>query len=132
MPSAQTLGIVAIIALFVVVDFIVVRMVLRAGWSTVADGFEARPVRPDAVRREFQSFKFGTYKFGHCVHVAVDEEYLHLLPAAVLRWAGIRAVSIPWGRIALEREGANRVKVRIGKTHVTGPAWCLGMATREG
>lgn len=130
MPSGQTLAIIAIIAMFVVVDLIVVRMVLRNGWGSLADRFQGRPVRPEAVRREFQSFRFGMYKFGQSVHVAVDEEHLHLFPAAVLRWAGARPASIPWERIVLEKEGGRRCTVRIGDTVVQGPAWCLAMATR--
>lgn len=83
---------------------------------------------PDAVRKRFQSFGFNLVNLGGCVHVAVDERWLHLRPARVARWFGMRDMSIPWEAIELERVRGKSAVAQVRGTSVRGPAWCLSLA----
>lgn len=128
MPSNTLWVVLGIIGFTVVLDFLLVRTLVRAGWDTLAEKFPAQPVHPDAVRRDFQSFGFDMYNFGLCVHAAADSSFLHLLPTAFLRWLGCRAMSIPWERIELESSSRRWAKAQIAGARVKGPAWCLSLA----
>jgi hypothetical protein len=110
------------------VDAIIVTVVLRSAWASVSAGFEPRSIAADAVRRDFQSFSFGMYNLGMCIHVAADGEHLHLIPAAALRWFGAKQVSIPWEQIEFTRTRGRRAEVRIRNQRVLGPAWALELA----
>lgn len=121
-----------VIALITLVDLLVVYALVRAGWAELVQGFGYVEPEPGAVRRRFQTFKAGLYNFGWLVHVAVDENYLHLYPAAIVRWAGARPASIPWGCIAVVKPGKRMTKVKIGKATIIGPTWCLEMAGSPG
>src|SRR5213078_495240 len=110
---------------------VVVRMLISAGWNTVARGRRAEPVGEGAVRRRYQSFSFGIFNFGWSVHVAADERYLHLTPAGFMRWAGAKPVSIPWDEVRLAEKQPRRrslARAKIGKTTVVGPRWALELA----
>jgi hypothetical protein len=109
-------------------DTIIVSTLLKAAWGMLP-ARAAAPTGADAVRRDFQSFKIGMYNLGYCIHVAVDDAYLHLLPTAILRWAGAKPVSIPWEDVEfLRRKGTKWAEVRIVKQKVLGPAWALEIA----
>ncbi|MCC6659716.1 MAG: hypothetical protein IT437_02395 [Phycisphaerales bacterium] len=110
-------------------DVLIITTLMRTGWSRLTQGFPASPIGPGAVRRNFQSFAAGMYNLGFCVHVAVDENYLHLLPARVIRWSGGKASSVPWESVVLVKPGARVTRVRIGSSVISGPTWCLEMAT---
>jgi len=122
----------AIVIGVVLLDVLVVAALLRGmSHSTIgglAKEFPAVEPAPDAVRRSFQSFKFGMYNAGWSVHVAVDERYLHLMPAALFRWCGAKNASIPWEAITLEKRGKMSTRVKIGKMTIWGPTWCLELA----
>lgn len=131
--SAVITGIIVAIVLIVdaLIVFVAVPRVVASAWAPIAKYAPVEPA-PDAVRRNFQSFKLGLLNMGWSVHVAVDEEHLHLFPALVMRLWGMNAASVPWGEIrdrgpALFRQR----KVRIGTAEVVGPAWCLGLAAGE-
>lgn len=127
MPAWAVAAIV--VPCFIGLDLLIVSALMRAGWSELTQDFPASPPAPGAVRRNLQSFKAGMYNFGFCVHVAVDEDYLHLLPARLVRWFGGRPASIPWGSIILLKPGRRQTKVKIKSATITGPTWCLAMAT---
>jgi hypothetical protein len=111
-----------------IMDTIIVAALLKAAWGMLPRREGVRPAG-DAIRRNFQSFKFGIYNLGMCIHVAVDDAYLHLFPAAVLRWAGARQVSVPWEDVEfLRRKGRKWAEVKIGKQKVMGPGWALEIA----
>ena len=61
------------------------------------------------------------------VHVAVDDEYLHLEPLAIWRCLGARPASIPW--TAMEPVGTNGRVVRVAGHRLDGPKWCLSLAS---
>jgi hypothetical protein len=103
---------------------------VNAVWRPLRQRYPARDVAPDAVRRNFQSFRFGAINFGGCIHVAVDEDHLHLIPARLLRWFGASTVSIPWASIAITgRPRLGRIlPASFDGRSVAGPAWCLRLA----
>lgn len=103
----------------------------RAGtWAPLAKSFPPVVPTPSAVRRDFESFSFGMFNLGWCLHVAVDEAYLHLYPAWALRVAGTTPISVPWGAVTLRPKAPKRgpIRARLGKQNITGPAWCLRLA----
>ena len=74
----------------------------------------------------------GVLNFTKCVHVAVDEHYLHLTPITPLRWLGAKPASIPWDRITVVKRSRSgrRITVKIANRTVLGPAWCLELAEK--
>jgi len=108
--------------------------VVKVGWSSMQRAYPSRTPSPDALRRNFQSFRFGIMNFGMSVHVAADEACLHLIPARLLRWFGAGVVSVPWEsiRITKRHRGRRWVSASFGGRTVLGPAWCLDLAAPEG
>lgn len=129
--SIVIVSVVGFIALDAVIAVVVGRLLVSTLWNPLARGHEHVEPLPDAVRRNFQSFRLATANFGYCVHVAVDEKRLHLLPALFLRWFGARPMSIPWEQVNLKRRGRRWSSVKIGDRGVHGPAWCLNLAEPE-
>ncbi len=131
MPPSQ---VALIVGLFIAVDLVVIPIVIRAGivgsWGDLQKSWPGRPPADGAVVREFQSLRMGSTSFGGCVHIAVDEKHLHLLPAKFLRWFGAAPVSVPWESITDVRP-AGRGKfasASLGGRRVTAPAWALELA----
>lgn len=123
--------IIALIILFVVVEPIVlIWAMVRFGWSKLAEAFPAQAIEPDAVRRNFQSFRIGIMNLGYSIHVAADQGYLHLEPARYLRWLGAGPVSIPWDDIEIVKRSrlARWITIKAGSHKITGPEWCLSLA----
>jgi len=121
-----------IVAVFFVVDTIVVGGLVgyfvRNTWRAISTRWPAQPIADDAVRRSFQSFRIGVVNLGWSIHVAADEQFLHLDPARFWRWFGAERASIAWS--ALELVGPVRGRwatVRLGAQRIDGPAWCLGL-----
>lgn len=130
-----------IIALIVCVmcfsDVLVISALLAAfasnTWNPLADKYPPVPVREPSITREFQSFGFGFFNVGFCVHVTVDDQAMHLAPAKLLRWAKCRPMSIPWDAITLRNKDTppketGTLRATIAKEDVKGPAWCLRLA----
>lgn len=130
-------AIVLFISLIVVVDglilFVLVPRVVKAAWEPIGGRFPPVEPAPNAVRREFQSFKIGLLNLGWSVHVAVDEEHLHLFPAWLPRVWGMTAASVPWPEITDKGPSLfGQRKVRVRQTVLIGPAWCLELACADG
>ncbi|UCD75130.1 MAG: hypothetical protein JSV91_15265 [Phycisphaerales bacterium] len=104
--------------------------VMKVGWGPWMLQYPPREPTPDAVKRKFQSFRFGIMSFGGCVHVAVDEGHLHLRPILPLRWFGAGPISVPWSSIrpGRKRRPGRWLNVKIDGKAVTGPSWCLELA----
>ncbi len=131
--ASSTLWLILIIlgADLVVVPLLVWAMV-NALWAPLAQRYPARPIAPDAVRRDFQSYKIGLLNLGGMLHTAVDDAHLHLLPAAFGRLCRMRPVSVPWEAIEpVRRRGKRHAEVKFGKETVVGPSWALGLAFGE-
>lgn len=95
-------------------------------WNPVLAPYPPRDPAPDAVRRRCQSFGLGCVNMSGSVHVAVDEEYLHMTPLAIWRMLGANAASIPWSALtALDRSGRFAL---LGACRLHGPKWCMELA----
>lgn len=128
------LAVIAIVVVLLSTDFIVIGALfanLRSSmWKPLSDAFPARPPAPDAVRKEFQSLKMGILNLGGCAHLSVDDEYLHIEPAAFLRWFRMVSMSIPWEAVRVKKrsKSGKSVTVRIRNVEVMGPGWAFGLA----
>lgn len=123
-----------IVVSFIVMDAIIVSCVICACGHVLKQLGEGHPPvepEPDAVRKEFQSFKIGMYSLGYSIHVAVDASYLHLYPSLTARWIDMPPMSIPWEHIEFKKSGWGGTVVRIAKQTVTGPKWAMEMARRS-
>ena len=117
------------IILFTIVEpWVIIWAAMRMGWRPLLDKFPAQTPASDAVARRFQSFRLGFMNLGFSIHVAVDERWLHLTPAAFLAWGGGAPVSIPWDSISIVKRSRSRATAKIGKRTLVGPAWCLELA----
>lgn len=125
-----TVAVIGFVLLDMAVVFgLVLPAIVRASWGAIADRHPPMEPSPDAVGREFQSFKFGLLNLGWSVHVEVDDRHLHLRPALFARLMRCRAMSIPWEEIRLQgRARARMRRAMIGRTLVCGPAWCMDLA----
>jgi hypothetical protein len=125
-----------LVGFLLLIDLMVVGAIFYAVSQAVRDlasKFPPAEPRPEAVRRRYQSFKVGLVNLGWCIHVAVDERSLHLTPARVARWFGMRAMTVPWESIEYLGKAAigSSVRVRIAGEEIHGPAWCLNLAAKR-
>lgn len=127
------IAVILIVVVFVVMDSIIVWAVISSATSMIrslTDKFPAMPATEPWVRREFSSVRMGLTKFDNSVHITIDREYLHVEPAAILRWMGVQAMSVKRTEIVIP-EGEPRgifgkgMQVQIGKTRMWFPAWCI-------
>ena len=110
------------------VALLVAGLILKLAWRPIQDSFPMQPIAETHFRRNFQSFSFGIFNGGFSFHVAVDDEYLHILPSLYLRAVGCRHASIPWSAIRLHEKQpwySKQTRALIGRTDVVGPAWCF-------
>jgi hypothetical protein len=124
-----------IVAIILATDAVVVFAIIRSitePLRTLARQFPPTTPAPDAVRRGFQSFSFGLVNAGWSMHVAVDEQSLHLSPNRIMRLFGIPPLSIPWTHIRVIKRGRWYTTVRLEgdreRLEVKGPNWCLSLA----
>lgn len=127
-----------IVAMFIAMDAVVIGALVWIFKDSFARplvrAFPSHAAKPDAVTRKFQSFAFDHFSLGCCVHAAVDDEFLHLHPAAIARLCGMTPISIPWSAITLRPSRAKsrylkadlRAETKSWSLH--GPRWCLELA----
>jgi hypothetical protein len=123
--------IVLIIGIQLSIDAVIVRALLGSAshsFNAISDRYPARERLPDAVFRRFQSVRIGAIGIGGCVHIAIDERFIHVDPAWLMRVAGMRPASVPWESIQVVKTTKRWAKVSIGTTTITGPTWCFGLA----
>jgi hypothetical protein len=129
-----TAAVVMLVVVLVCTDLVVVGALfshLRSSmWKPLSDAFPARPPAADAVRKEFQSISIGVFNLGLCAHLTVDDDCLHIDPAALLRWFRMTGMSIPWEAVRLRKRSRffKQVTVRIRNADITGPSWAFGLA----
>jgi len=104
--------------------------IMRNAWKPLMVKYPAQEHGEDAVTRNFQSFKFGLISMVCCIHVTVDENCLHLNPARLVRYFGAGPISIPWDSLQdfKRKPGSRWAEIRMDRTRVMGPAWCLELA----
>ncbi len=124
-PSSVSAAAVTIVSVGGIVA--ILASVFHLLWRPMLAPFPAQEPAPDAVRRRFQSFGIGIVNMGLSIHVAVDDEYLHLVPLAIWQSLGARPASIPWS--AMEPIGSSGRVVRVAGHRLGGPKWCMGLAT---
>lgn len=129
---------ITVIVLFVATDVLIVGTLLGAAKRTLDElhaRFPERAPRPNAIAREFQSFRFDLLNLGWCVHVLVDEDNLHLRPAWFARmFCRMHAMSIPWEAIEIDPKATRSrrmLSARVAGVDVVGPTWCLNLARPE-
>ncbi len=97
-------------------------------WRPILGGFHPQPAALDAERRRYQSFSIGIVNLGLSIHVAVDDDFLHLEPLWIWQILGACPVSIPWTAITPAPPGAVVLfgrAVRVNGQTMVGPKWCL-------
>lgn len=97
-------------------------------WKPTSDRYPPRPQSPDAAVRLMQSVSLGPVsKFNNCVHIAVDEQCLHLIPFLPMRAAGARVISIPWDDMTNVKRpilGMMSATLPDGRKFAA-PKWCM-------
>ena len=124
LTTNSPIAIALLIVLSVLGSFGLAALVMCGMWHPVMRQWPPREPAPDAVRRNFQSFSLGLVNLGLSVHVAADEDYLHLQPASLIRLMGAVSASIPW--TAMEpMSGRRGTAVKLGTHTFVGPRWCM-------
>lgn len=127
MPLGTILLIVGVCLLMDAMVISAIASASRAAWRPLAEAFPPRMPAADAVVKRRQSFRLNWFNFGGCIHVAVDAGHLHLTPAAIARWFGARATSIPWDQIRIVKSGRKWIDAKVLTITLRGPAWCLSL-----
>lgn len=123
--------IVMMVGAFLIVDLVVVGAVMTAAvegsLGKIARKYPAQPIGVNAKRRDFQSMSSGIVNLGFCIHIATDEQYLHILPSAFLRLFKAKAMSVPWSQVELAAKQPRKrwLNVIIEKSDLALPAWIL-------
>lgn len=130
MPSSAT---IVIVTIFLAVDSVVllaIRAWVKMTFVELAAAFPAATPSAGAVTRRYQGISIDSLNFGWCFVVSVDDRAVHCAPMRLARWFGARAFSVPWDAVNLagKRRGRWLQRARIGKWHLTGPAWALKLA----
>ena len=130
MPAGMTAAVLVACAILlsVAIAIVIGRAFIGSLWNALANAHEATEPDAGAVRKNFQTFAIGPVNLGFCVHVAVDEQFLHLLPSRFLKLCGAKPMSVPWEAITMKKKGKRTSIVMIGRQAVIGPTWCLGIA----
>jgi hypothetical protein len=101
-------------------------------WRPLEESFPPRVPAASAVRKRFQSISVGLFNLGWCVHLAADDDCLHVQPTAVLRWLRLGAFSVPWEAITPVRNKHGRVNaLRVLNATIKAPAWVMSLADPE-
>ena len=101
------------------------------GWRPWQRRYPAQPQSRTAVVRINQSFQLGQIaRLNNCLHIAADEDHLHLIPFCALRWVGSDVVSIPWSAIqdAQKTRFGDYMRARVDGRRIMGPSWCMSLA----
>lgn len=122
-----------LVGVFMLVDLVVVSAVFQMSaqiWNGLGKGCTYVEPKPGSVRKDFQSMKVGIFSFGSCLHIAVDEDYLHLYPAKIVRMSGGKTFSVPWSLVEADASRPQRRMWpgRINGQKVLAPAWALKIA----
>lgn len=126
-PSAANAAALVVLSLAIVP--IVALLAFHMIWRPLFTRYP--PQRPSlgAERRRFQSMSIGIVNMGFSVHIATDEEFLHLEPLGVWQVLGACAASIPWSALVPASPAANfspfGVAVTLDGQTITAPKWCL-------
>ncbi len=123
--------VIAIVVSVTVLEIASIVAIVKLGWGPLPRDFPATDPGDDAVWRRYQSFRLGFMNLGCCIHVAADEQYLHMVPLKPFRALGGRPASIPWDAIRIEKRSPNGkwITARVGRHTLRGPSWCMELAS---
>lgn len=115
----------------VIVDTVVISALIRSliggTWNKMAEKHPFTEPPPEAIRKNFQSLKVGLLNMGWSVHLAVDADHLHLMPAKFFRVMRARPISLPWDALVLKSKRKRYSDIKVGMTIITVPTWCVEM-----
>ncbi|CAN5797557.1 hypothetical protein BH11PLA1_BH11PLA1_13200 [soil metagenome] len=126
-------NLIVIIAIAVAMDVFIVWAIFSGLRSTMRDfaaQFPPRIPAADAVVRRRQSLRVNIYKLGSAFTLAVDAEYLHLVPSRFGGFFGAVPLSIPWGAIAVQGVGRRSTTAKVGRSTIAGPKWVFEPAVK--
>ncbi len=127
--------IMLIVGFMTVMDFMIVGAILHLAVQTLFEPlskrFPPKQMREDAVEKSFQSMKVGMMNFGMSVHVGVDDQHVHIVPAKIFRWCGAKASSVPMSEVSVKATSVDAAGCRankliegvIGGIGLRAPAW---------
>jgi hypothetical protein len=125
----------------VVVSLSMVALVVAAIFSSVksqvfaplAEQFPFQPPGSNAEARNFQSISADVVNLGFCVHFAIDDAFVHMMPGAFLRMFGCRACSVPVQRVKAIRQGflKSRIETQFGNQRLVMPRWVVEGAAQR-
>ncbi len=111
------------------IEIAVVYMLLRGPVNDVFNRlhvkFPPQPIGAHAVRRNFQSAKKDIVNLGFCVHFAVDDRYVHVMPAAVLRWVVAKPSSVPVELVSAKQSDMSYAEIVFDDVTLVGPTWVV-------
>jgi hypothetical protein len=122
--------IAVVVTAFVLFDAMIVAAILWAVGRSVkelAAQFPFRHPGPDAIRKDFQSIHLGFLGLGGSVHLSADAVHLHIEPARVARWIGVRAMSLPWDAIRVKHRGPFQTRSEVAGVALAAPNWCMDL-----
>ena len=126
---------VIVVVLVVLFDLVLVPLIIYAaikgGWKKLQDTHPGAEPGPDAVRKNFQSFKIGMMNLGYAVHVAADDKHLHMLPTLLLRRCTAKPISVPWDAIEIKKRGRWSTHAKIAGADLWGPNWCFDLVNPD-
>ncbi len=121
--------ILLVVCIMVPVDIAIVYALLRGPVDEIFNALHKRhppqEIGTGAVRRDFQSVSKDIINMGLSVHFAVDDAFVHIMPAAVLRWCGAKASSVPVQLVREKRASARLPEITFGEVTLRAPAWVL-------
>ncbi len=126
MPNLLFIPLVIAFDLFVIAT--VIGLLVRIAWKPLERSFPVRQPSEPSYGRKFQTFCIGQVNFGGCIHVILDDDYLHLTPVWFLGRLGMKPISIPWDAVQplpASILSGKMARVQIGKQKITGPKWCF-------
>ncbi len=131
------MGTAGIVTLILVIDLVVMSVLVRAivstNWEPIVQRYPAVEPLPGSRRWNFRSFQAGgMLNMGWSVHVMSDADFLHLRPAKLLRWMGMRGASVPWDEVEVRERKRRTLSVRIAGIDLKGPAECLTAPAEAG
>lgn len=133
------LAITILVAAIVLIDLMIVGAILSAVSASIREISKPFPPvtpAPDAITKNFQSFRLGLIGLGNSIHVSVDDRYLHLRPSMLARWIRVPPISVPWTQVQVigptslssRLKLGKSLKAKLGTLDIEGPQWCLQLA----
>ncbi|HLP85797.1 MAG TPA: hypothetical protein VK157_15710 [Phycisphaerales bacterium] len=124
-----------LVGIMLPIEIAVVYALLRGPVQDVFNRLHAKyppqQIGDGAIRRNFQSAKKDIVNLGFCVHFAVDDQFVHVMPAAVLRWAGAKGSSVPVDVVSAKQSDMSYAEIVFDDVTLVGPTWVVREAANR-